>query len=134
MKRAIGGLIDRKPVLRDRIGSIGERRGHGQTGVLFDRPRPNAFRRGVDIHEALAIHRGHDFESETLHVIDQAHQHAGLIAIGIGILNLFLTAALLSLINWRSRDFNLKKQRRQIRLVDLPKGKPAVVPIATENV
>jgi hypothetical protein len=37
------------------------------------------------------------------------------------------------LINWRSRDFNLKKQRRQIRLVDLPKGRPAVAPIATES-
>src|SRR6266404_661707 len=48
------------------------------------------------------------------------------IAIGFGFGNLFLTAGILSLINWRSRDFNLKKQRRQIRLVDLPKGKPAV--------
>src|SRR3989441_3812921 len=50
------------------------------------------------------------------------------IAIAFGFGNLFLTAAILSLINWRSRDFNLKKQRRQIRLVDLPKGKPAVAP------
>jgi NADH-quinone oxidoreductase subunit H len=57
-----------------------------------------------------------------------------IIAVGIGVINLFLTAGLLSLINWRSRDFNLKKQRRQIRLVDLPKGRPAVVPITTENV
>ena len=56
------------------------------------------------------------------------------IAIAIGIANLFITAGVLSLINWRTRDFNLKKQRRQIRLVDLPKGKPAVVPIASENV
>jgi NADH-quinone oxidoreductase subunit H len=55
-----------------------------------------------------------------------------VIAIVFGIVNLFLTAGILSLINWRSRDFNLKKQRRQIRLVDLPKGKPAVVPV-TEN-
>src|ERR1051326_8651239 len=52
-----------------------------------------------------------------------------IIAVGIGVINLFLTAGLLSLINWRSRDFNLKKQRRQIRLVDLPKGRPAVAPI-----
>ncbi|HWH78167.1 MAG TPA: complex I subunit 1 family protein, partial [Candidatus Binatus sp.] len=51
------------------------------------------------------------------------------IAIVIGIVNLFITAGLLSLINWRSRDFNLKSQRRQIRLVDPPKGRPAVVPI-----
>ncbi len=53
-----------------------------------------------------------------------------VIAIVFGFGNLFLTAGILSLINWRSRDFNLKKQRRQIRLVDLPKGKPAVAPIA----
>jgi hypothetical protein len=38
---------------------------------------------------------------------------------------LFVTAAVLSAINWRSRDFNLKAQRRNIRLVDVPKGKPA---------
>jgi NADH-quinone oxidoreductase subunit H len=55
------------------------------------------------------------------------------IAIAIGIINLFITAGFLSLINWRSRDFNLKKQRRQIRLVDLPKGKPAVMPVASES-
>lgn len=55
-----------------------------------------------------------------------------LIAIVFGFGNLFLTAGILSLINWRSRDFNLKKQRRQIRLVDLPKGKPAVAPVASE--
>src|SRR5438067_4259314 len=56
------------------------------------------------------------------------------IAIAFGFGNLFLTAGILSLINWRSRDFNLKKQRRQIRLVDLPKGRPAVTPVVTENV
>src|SRR5438132_11129137 len=55
------------------------------------------------------------------------------IAIAFGFVNLFLTAAILSLINWRSRDFNLKKQRRQIRLVDLPKGKPAVAPVSSES-
>jgi NADH-quinone oxidoreductase subunit H len=54
-----------------------------------------------------------------------------IIAIGFGVANLILTAVLLSLINHRSRDFNLKKQRRQIRLVDLPKGKPAVAPVGT---
>jgi NADH-quinone oxidoreductase subunit H len=53
-----------------------------------------------------------------------------VIAIGIGFGNLFLTAGILSLINWRSRDFNLKKQRRKIRLIDLPKGKPAVAPVS----
>ena len=51
------------------------------------------------------------------------------IAIVFGFGNLFLTAGILSLINWRSRDFNLKKQRHKIRLVDLPKGKPAVAPV-----
>ena len=49
-----------------------------------------------------------------------------LIMVAFGVAGLFITAGLLSLINWRSRDFNLKKQRRQIRLVDMPKGKPAV--------
>jgi len=56
-----------------------------------------------------------------------------VIAIGFGIINLLLTAGVLSLINWRSRDFNLKKQRRQIRLVDLPKGKPAVAPVTSSE-
>ena len=51
-----------------------------------------------------------------------------IIMIVIGLAGLFLTAALLARINWRSRDFNLKTQRRNIRLVNLPKGKPAVQP------
>src|SRR6266705_4451583 len=55
-----------------------------------------------------------------------------LIAIGFGVGNLFLTAGVLSLINWRSRDFNLKQQRRKIRLVDLPQGRPAVAPLVGE--
>lgn len=46
--------------------------------------------------------------------------------IGMGLVGLLLTGALLSKINWRSRDFHLKTQRRNIRLVDVPKGKPAV--------
>jgi hypothetical protein len=48
---------------------------------------------------------------------------------GLGILSLFLTAGILSYINRRSRDFNLKTQRRDIRLVDVPRGRPAVTPI-----
>jgi NADH-quinone oxidoreductase subunit H len=56
-----------------------------------------------------------------------------VMAIAIGIVNLFITAGVLSLINWRSRDFNLKKQRRQIRLVDPPKGRPAVMPVSSES-
>ncbi|HJZ79208.1 MAG TPA: NADH-quinone oxidoreductase subunit NuoH [Pyrinomonadaceae bacterium] len=54
-----------------------------------------------------------------------------VIAIVFGFGNLFLTAGVLSLINWRSRDFNMRKQRREIRLVDLPKGKPAVAPVGS---
>jgi NADH-quinone oxidoreductase subunit H len=47
-----------------------------------------------------------------------------MIALGWG--GLFVAAATLSSINWRSRDFNLKKHRRQVRLVNAPKGRPAV--------
>lgn len=47
------------------------------------------------------------------------------IMIAFGIVGLFITGALLARINWRSRDFNLKTQRRDIRLVNVPKGKPA---------
>ena len=43
-----------------------------------------------------------------------------------GLISVFITGALLSRINWRSRDFNLKTQRRNIRLVNVAKGKPAV--------
>src|SRR2546421_414810 len=76
-----------------------------------------------------------------MHTLDPINVTGGLgltptgkiIAIGIGVINLFLTAGLLSLINRRSRDFNLKKQRREIRLVDLPKGRPAVVPVNSES-
>ncbi len=50
------------------------------------------------------------------------------IMIIMGIVGLFATASLLARINWRSRDFNLKVQRRDIRLVNVPKGKPAVQP------
>jgi NADH-quinone oxidoreductase subunit H len=49
-----------------------------------------------------------------------------IVMIVFGLVGLAITGALLSRINWRSRDFNLKRQRRNIRLVDLPKGKPAV--------
>jgi hypothetical protein len=51
------------------------------------------------------------------------------IMIAMGLIGLLITGGLLSKINWRSRDFNLKMQRRNIRLVNLPKGKPAV-PVA----
>jgi cytochrome b561 len=48
--------------------------------------------------------------------------------IAFGVAGLFITALLLARINWRSRDFNLKTQRRNIRLVNVPQGKPAVQP------
>jgi hypothetical protein len=49
-----------------------------------------------------------------------------VLVIVMGLISLGITGALLGKINWRSRDFNLKTQRRNIRLVNLPKGKPAV--------
>jgi NADH-quinone oxidoreductase subunit H len=39
---------------------------------------------------------------------------------------LLVTAGVLSAINWRSRDFNLRTQRRNIRLVNLPQGQSAI--------
>ncbi|HSQ25358.1 MAG TPA: NADH-quinone oxidoreductase subunit NuoH [Pyrinomonadaceae bacterium] len=84
---------------------------------------------GVGVIQGLDGYRG-------MHTIGSLTSGLGLtatgkvIAIVFGFGNLFLTAGVLSLINWRSRDFNLKKQRRQIRLVDLPKGKPAVAPVS----
>jgi len=49
-----------------------------------------------------------------------------VIMIVFGLIGLVLTGLLLSRINHSARDFNLKSQRRNIRLVNLPKGKPAV--------
>jgi len=49
-----------------------------------------------------------------------------IVMIVFGLIGLGITGLLLSRINWRSRDFNLKSQRRGIRLVNVPKGKPAV--------
>ncbi|MDX6695697.1 MAG: NADH-quinone oxidoreductase subunit [Blastocatellia bacterium] len=54
---------------------------------------------------------------------------AVMIAFGFG--GLLVTAAVLSAINWRSRDFNLKSQRRNIQLVNLPKGQSAVATTKT---
>ena len=51
------------------------------------------------------------------------------VMITMGMVGLVITGLLLSKINWRSRDFNLRVQRRNIRLVNLPQGKPAV-PVA----
>jgi NADH-quinone oxidoreductase subunit H len=68
--------------------------------------------------------------------IDSLSQGLNLTGIGKIIMivagwgGLFVTAGVLSMINWRSRDFNLKTQRRNIRLVDVPQGKPAVAAAA----
>jgi NADH-quinone oxidoreductase subunit H len=58
-----------------------------------------------------------------------------VVMIVMGLLSLGITGLLLARINWRSRDFNLKSQRRNIRLVNLPQGKPAVpatAPVASD--
>ena len=55
-----------------------------------------------------------------------------VVMILFGAIGLLLTGLLLSRINWQSRDFNLKSQRRVIRLVNVPKGKPAVPVAAAE--
>ncbi|HEV3467956.1 MAG TPA: NADH-quinone oxidoreductase subunit NuoH [Pyrinomonadaceae bacterium] len=52
------------------------------------------------------------------------------VMIAFGLLGIVVALGVLSAINWRSRDFNLKKQRRQIKLVSPPKGAPAVRPAA----
>ena len=57
-----------------------------------------------------------------------------IIVIVIGWSGLFITAGVLSIINLRTRDFNLKGQRRQIRLVDVPSGTPAVAPLIKSEV
>ncbi|MDQ3755713.1 MAG: NADH-quinone oxidoreductase subunit NuoH [Acidobacteriota bacterium] len=54
------------------------------------------------------------------------------IMIAFGVAGLFIAAAMLSTLNWRSRDFNLKKHRRQLRLVDVPQGRPATAPATSE--
>jgi len=52
------------------------------------------------------------------------------IMIFMGLLGLGSAGLLLARINWRSRDFNLKSQRRNIKLVNVPQGKPAVAVVA----
>ena len=48
------------------------------------------------------------------------------VMIAMGLAGLGIAGLLLARINWRSRDFNLKSQRRNIKLVNVPQGKPAV--------
>lgn len=52
------------------------------------------------------------------------------VMIAMGLAGLGITGLLLARINWRSRDFNLKSQRRNIKLVNIPQGKPAVPAVA----
>jgi hypothetical protein len=52
------------------------------------------------------------------------------VMIVMGLAGLGITGLLLAKINWRSRDFNLKSQRRNIKLVNVPQGKPAVPAVA----
>jgi NADH-quinone oxidoreductase subunit H len=52
------------------------------------------------------------------------------VMITMGLLGLGVAGLLLARINWRSRDFNLKSQRRNIKLVNLPQGNPAVPAVA----
>lgn len=89
---------------------------------------------GVGVIQGLDGYRG-------MHTLNSVNVSSGLalmptgkvIAIGFGVANVLITAVVLSFINRRSRDFNLKIQRRGIRLVDLPKGRPAVVPVSSES-
>jgi NADH-quinone oxidoreductase subunit H len=55
------------------------------------------------------------------------------IMIAFGILSVFIALFVLSRINWRTRDFNLKSQRTKVRLVNPPQGAPAVAPVATSE-
>ena len=55
-----------------------------------------------------------------------------ILMIVMGLIGLGIAGLMLARINWRSRDFNLKSQRRDIRLVNVPQGKPAVAPVASE--
>jgi NADH-quinone oxidoreductase subunit H len=81
---------------------------------------------------ALAVFLVQALQAKGFKMIDTMSNGLNLTASGkvlmivFGLLGLVITGLLLSRINWRSRDFNLKSQRRNIRLVNLPKGKPAV--------
>src|SRR5215211_4850797 len=48
------------------------------------------------------------------------------VAVAFGAAGVLIAALFLAYLNRHSRDFNLKTQRRQIQLVDVPKGAPAV--------
>jgi hypothetical protein len=56
-----------------------------------------------------------------------------LIMIAFGVLGVFIAAGMLSFINHGARDFNLKKQRRGIQLVNPPQGQTAVASAAANT-
>ncbi len=66
-----------------------------------------------------------------METVESIHRGLNLTATGkgvmiaFGIAGLFVAALLLSMINRNSRDFNLKKQRRQVRLISVPRARPA---------
>ncbi len=73
---------------------------------------------------------------KTIESMDQGLNLTGtgkVLMIVMGLAGLLITGLILSMINWRSRDFHLKSQRRNIRLVNPPKGKPAVAPAVAPN-
>ena len=67
-----------------------------------------------------------------IHTIESLTQGMNLTPTGKAIMivfgwgGLFVTIGVLSVINWRSHDFNLKGHSRQIRLLNPPQGKSAV--------
>lgn len=73
---------------------------------------------------------------ETLSLVDNkltfTRTGSGLM-IALGFLGLLLTGALLSLLNARSRDFNLRSQRRGIQLIKIPAPQFAVAEQAPEG-
>ncbi|MDT7806921.1 MAG: NADH-quinone oxidoreductase subunit [Acidobacteriota bacterium] len=85
----------------------------------------------VTIFVVQALDGWHDIET-----VRSLRQGLSLTATGKGVAVIFgwvglaLAALLLAYLNRHSRDFNLKKQRREIRLVDVPKGRPAVATTA----
>ena len=83
----------------------------------------------VFVVQALDGWRGLDTLQSLRHGMDLTATGKGVM-IAMGLAGLGITGLLLARINWRSRDFNLKSQRRNIKLVNIPQGKPAVPVVA----
>jgi NADH-quinone oxidoreductase subunit H len=81
----------------------------------------------IAIFTVQALNGWHNF-----HTIESITQGMNLTVTGKAIMivfgwgGLFVTIGVLSVINWRSHDFNLKGHSRQIRLLNPIQGKPAV--------